>query len=211
MAPPSGLTVSSSNSSSITLSWNAVTGAVEYFVYRATSNNGIYTKITTSTITTTFYTDTELSGGTIYYYKVSATNSAGEGAQSGYVSALTAPAVIPPPATPSGISVAGHRFTNGKINGPGPVVIAPTTTYSIAVSWSAVSGASTYNVYYATSVSGTYTLKASGITGTSKTIIVSSSSTSQYIKVSAVNSNGESAQSAPYQVTTWTSTSPVVR
>ena len=52
------------------LTWNAVTGAAKYEVYRATSKNGSYTKMfTTSNLS---YTNTSAKAGTTYYYKVKA-------------------------------------------------------------------------------------------------------------------------------------------
>ncbi|MBD9139179.1 MAG: N-acetylmuramoyl-L-alanine amidase, partial [Clostridiales bacterium] len=52
------------------LTWNAVTGASQYEVYRATSKNGTYTKMfTTSNLS---YTNTSAKAGTTYYYKVKA-------------------------------------------------------------------------------------------------------------------------------------------
>ena len=52
------------------LTWSAVTGASQYEVYRATSKNGTYTKMfTTSNLS---YTNTSAKAGTTYYYKVKA-------------------------------------------------------------------------------------------------------------------------------------------
>ena len=52
------------------LTWNAVAGASQYEVYRATSKNGTYTKMfTTSSLS---YTNTSAKAGTTYYYKVKA-------------------------------------------------------------------------------------------------------------------------------------------
>ena len=52
------------------LTWNAVAGANKYEVYRATSKNGSYTKMfTTSNLS---YTNTSAKAGTTYYYKVKA-------------------------------------------------------------------------------------------------------------------------------------------
>ena len=52
------------------LTWNAVAGASQYEVYRATSKNGSYTKMfTTSNLS---YTNTSAKAGTTYYYKVKA-------------------------------------------------------------------------------------------------------------------------------------------
>jgi hypothetical protein len=89
VAPPSGLSVSSLTSDSVTLSWNVVAGATGYFIYRSTSSDGTYTKITSSAVTGLSYTDTGRTASTKYYYKVSSNSGVGEGAQSAYVSATT--------------------------------------------------------------------------------------------------------------------------
>lgn len=52
------------------LKWNAVDGAAKYEVYRATSKNGTYTKMYTTTSTS--YTNSSAVAGTTYYYKVKA-------------------------------------------------------------------------------------------------------------------------------------------
>jgi chitinase len=78
---PSGLAVTGTTSSSVSLSWNASSGATGYNVYRGG------TKIASPTGTS--FTDSGLTASTTYSYTVSATNTAGESAQSGAVSATT--------------------------------------------------------------------------------------------------------------------------
>jgi len=81
-AAPAGLTVSGTTSSSVSLSWSAVSGATGYNVYR----NG--TKVTA--VTGTSATITGLTASTSYSFQVTATNSAGESAKSGTVTGTTA-------------------------------------------------------------------------------------------------------------------------
>jgi len=90
-ATPTEVTAAPASSTSITVSWSAVTGATGYKVYRSSSSSGTYTSV--GTPTTNSYTDTGLTSNTTYYYKVSASNSAGESAQSSSVSAKTSPPV----------------------------------------------------------------------------------------------------------------------
>ena len=66
-APPTGLTVSSTTTSSVTLTWNASTGATSYDVYRSG------TKVGSSASTS--YTDNGLSPGTTYIYAVTAVST----------------------------------------------------------------------------------------------------------------------------------------
>ncbi len=81
---PSGVEATAS-SSYITVTWNSVSGADYYNVYRSTSASGTYSSV--STVYSTTYTDYNVNAGTTYYYKVTAENSAGESGKSSYASA----------------------------------------------------------------------------------------------------------------------------
>ncbi|MFZ4160857.1 chitinase [Streptomyces griseoincarnatus] len=80
-ATPGGLTVSGTTASSVTLAWNAVSGATGYAVYR----DG--TRVTA--VTGTSATVTGLAAATSYSFQVAATNAAGESAKSAAVSVRT--------------------------------------------------------------------------------------------------------------------------
>jgi hypothetical protein len=84
---PTGLITTGATSNSITISWNPVSGATGYYVYRSLTYSGTYTL--RGTVTTTSYTDTGLSAGTTYYYKVAAYITAGTGSQSPVIMAAT--------------------------------------------------------------------------------------------------------------------------
>ena len=145
------------------LTWNAVSGATSYKVYRATSQNGTYSLL--GTVTTTSYTNTGAKAGVTYYYKVKAVNSAGESAYSNIVSGR---------ATVTTLTM-GHSATSGK----------PQLT------WKAVSGAASYKVYRATAKNGAYsvinTTKALTYTNTGAAL-----GTTYYYKVEALNAAGKS-------------------
>ena len=150
-----------------TLTWNAVTGAAKYEVYRARSLNGDYIKY--STVTGTSYTNTSyIENGNTYYYKVRALKSDGTaGAWSSIVS-VTYKQTLPAP------TVTGGNDAQGR----------PTLT------WKAVSGAAKYEVYRARSKDGTYT-KYSTTTGTAYTnSSYLTSGTTYYYKVRALGANG---------------------
>ncbi|WP_199827469.1 chitinase [Streptomyces xylophagus] len=80
-ATPTGLTVPSTTSSSVSLAWSAVSGATGYNVYRSG------TKITA--VTGTSATITGLAASTSYSFQVTATNSAGESGKSTAVTGTT--------------------------------------------------------------------------------------------------------------------------
>jgi len=179
--PPTGVTANATSTSSITVSWYGVTGATSYNVYRSPSATGIFSQI--GTATTTSYTDTTLSAGTTYYYKVAVANVFGESTQSSAVSATTIPGV------------------------PTSVSATATSSSSITISWYGVNGATNYKIYRSSSANGTYsqiaTSPSSPYTNTGL-----SASTTYYYKVAAVNTAGESDQSSYDSATTLSSGSP---
>ncbi|MEU8983748.1 glycosyl hydrolase family 18 protein [Streptomyces sp. NPDC048309] len=80
-ATPAGLAVSSTTSSSVSLSWNTVSGATGYNVYQGG------TKV--QAVTGTSATVSGLAASTSYSFQVTATNSAGESAKSSAVTGTT--------------------------------------------------------------------------------------------------------------------------
>lgn len=81
-AAPTGLAVTGTTSSSVSLSWSADSGAASYNVYRGSTRVG-------SGVTSTSYTDSGLAASTTYSYTVTGVNSSGESAHSASVSATT--------------------------------------------------------------------------------------------------------------------------
>jgi hypothetical protein len=70
----------------ITASWSTVSGANGYNLKRSTTNGGPYT-VVAGNINGLVYTNSGLANGTMYYFVLSATNSAGESANSPPVNA----------------------------------------------------------------------------------------------------------------------------
>ncbi|WSE10450.1 glycoside hydrolase family 18 protein [Streptomyces sp. NBC_01445] len=81
-AVPAGLAAGTTTSSSVDLSWNPVSGATGYNVYRDGSK--------VASVSGASATATGLAAATSYSFQVSATNSAGESAKSAAVTAKTA-------------------------------------------------------------------------------------------------------------------------
>ena len=153
------------------LTWRAVYGATSYRIYRSTSRGSGYSLLGTTTATS--YTNTGAKAGTTYYYRVKACNDAGLSPYSNVVSGKVK-SVTPKPSAP--VVKIGHSSTSGK----------PMLT------WNAVSGATSYKVYRATSQNGTYSLLGT-VTATSYTNTGAKAGTTYWYKVKAVNSAGESA------------------
>lgn len=150
------------DSGKIKLSWDKVSGAVKYKVYRATSKNGDYSLY--KTVTGTSYTDTSAKKGKTYYYYVIAVYESGKNAPKSNIVNCTCDLARPD------VSVA--RNSNGK----------PKLT------WDKVSGAEEYKVYAATSKKGTYKVLAT-VTGKSYTHKNAVKGKTYYYKVVAVHSN----------------------
>lgn len=80
---PTGVSASDGTySDRVRITWNAVSGANEYKVYRSGSEGGSYSYLATVTAPTTQYDDTSVTQGTTYWYKVSTVINAHEGPQS---------------------------------------------------------------------------------------------------------------------------------
>lgn len=185
-AAPATVSATTTSATSITISWSVPTGASAYDVYRSTTANqplGSMTKLNASAIVSgSAYLDTGL-GAATYYYKVVALNSNGASSASAEVSAMT----VPP--TPGGLSA-----TTGS---------ATTTN----LTWTAVTGASGYDLYRATSA-GLALAAMTKITpspvaaGTAFLDSGLTPSTAYYYKVVAVNAFGGSAGSTEASATT---------
>ena len=94
--------------SSITITWPPSPGATSYHIYRGTSPGGEgTTPIATTTGTT--YRDSNLSGTPVYFYQITAVNTAGESVRT------TEDATKTPPPIGTGGGVAGTRSGNGTV------------------------------------------------------------------------------------------------
>ena len=176
---PSGVSATAQSTSEILVSWNSVSGANSYEVYRSTSSYGTYSQV--GTTTSKSYLTTGLTASTTYYYKVKAVNNCGMSDFSGYTSATTQSCI---PTAPTGVKATTQSTT------------------SINVSWNAVSNATSYEVHRATSsYYGTY----SNIGTTTSISYIDNgltASTTYYYKIKAANSCGTSSLSAAYNYAT---------
>jgi fibronectin type 3 domain-containing protein len=183
---PTGVTATALGSAGIRISWNPVAGATGYRIYSpntAGSNSNFQLLDTT---TSTSYTDSLLSANQTWFYRVSAFNSVGESSQSSSVSARTS-APLPGPTN----VIAAHADYTSRRN---------TSRNSILITWNAVPGAVSYNVYYWVTFLGGYWERASfsPVTGTSFNHTGLTPATSYSYNVRAVDaSGGEGNNSTP--------------
>ena len=153
------------------LKWTPVEGAVKYEVYRSGTKNGTYTLLgTTANLN---YTDNKANAGYTYYYKVKAVSKVKSTANSYYSTVIAATCHCARPVVKIATTPAGN----------------PTLT------WNAVTGASQYEIYRATSQSGTYT-KMFTTTKTSYTNTSAKAGTTYYYKVKAISKVRSTANSA---------------
>ena len=152
------------------IKWTAVSGASKYYVYRSGSSNGTYKYVGTTTATN--YTDNKANAGYTYYYKVKAVSKVSSGANSYY-------SVV--------IGATCHCAR--------PSVKITTSNGSPRLTWNAVTGASQYEVYRATSKNGSYT-KMFTTSNLSYTNTSAKAGTTYYYKVKAVSKVKSTANSA---------------
>ncbi len=167
------------SSGKVKLTWEAVAGAAEYKIYRATSRDGIYNYLYTTAKTS--FTNTGAEPGVTYYYKVKAVHEN--------------------TAANSAFSLVDTRTCDLAR----PVVKASRSAYSgkPVLSWQAVDGAVQYKVYRSTTgADGTfqylYTTEK-----TSFTNVGAEAGVTYYYKVRAIcaNTAGHSAYSVVKSVT----------
>ena len=256
IAPPTGVHITASTTTSLTVSWTASTGATSYNLYEDGS------KVETG-ITGTSYDVTGLTPGSGYSFYVTAVNSAGESQPSASILATTLP-TAPEGLYASKVSTTGAQLDwvgsagatgyNLYVNGTLQKMNLSTTSYTMTgltpgqnytvyvtavdaagesaasssvtfttapaaptgltasnvtpseatISWTASSGATSYNVYV------NNVKVQTGITTTSTTITGMSENTSYSITVTAVVNNMEGPASQPLTVKTLSVTPPAV-
>lgn len=180
LAIPTNVVATSLNSSQLLLTWNSVNNATYYNVYRSTSYSGTYTNV--ATVTIPYYTDSSLSPGMTYYYKVQSVNSTGSSAYSNIAYAITG-------------------SSTSSLSTPSNVIATTLSSNQIYLTWNSVSNASYYYVYRSTSSSGTYTAVASVTTPyyADKSLL---SGTRYYYQIQAGNSSTTGSKSSIVYATT---------
>ncbi len=169
---PTGLGATAGGNS-VSLTWNAAAGSpVSYNVKRSTvSGSGYVTVSGAGAVTGTNFTDS-VTGGTTYYYVVSAVNAGGESANSSEVSAAP---TLAAPSAPTGLAAS---VSDGQV----------------VLNWSASIAASGYKVKRSTTSGAEVTIANVGTTG--YTDLTVANGTTYFYVVSATNTAGESANSS---------------
>ncbi len=136
LSTPGSVKAVSGGHNSAKITWGAVSGASGYEVYRSSSKTGKYVKVKATTARS--FTDTGLTTGSTYYYKVMAYRS--QGTKKVYGSGSAVASVKPIPATPGNTKLVKVKSGTAKFT------------------WNKVSGASGYEVYRTSSLKEPYRL-----------------------------------------------------
>lgn len=176
---PTALKIDAKNtdpeSPSVSLSWTGVEDVAKYNVYRKVSGTSKFQLLGSATTST--YVDNTVDVGMEYVYQVTTVDLAST--ETGPSTSLTISMIdpnVPIPAIPVHLQAVSVNKND------------------LTLSWDAVTGAKTYNIYRSEASGGTYELigKASQSSYTDKTVLTT---IPYYYKVSAVSAGGVSGQS----------------
>ena len=182
---PTGLAVSSTQDTQVSLSWTVSLGSTDYLVQYQVSGGQLWTTFNDGTSTNNFMTVTGLSSGTTYNFKVAARNNSGTSAYSSSVSTIT-------------LSVS---------DAPTNLSATDVQTTEVSLSWTSPGnngGASItdYAIQYQTTL-GSWIIFNDGIsTNTTTTVTGLSDDTLYFFKVAAINSVGTSNYTSAVSTTT---------
>jgi hypothetical protein len=178
---PSGLAAGTPGATVVPLAWNSIgewAYDVQYYLYRATSETGEYTRIYAGSDRS--YNDTGLQPGATYYYKVRSTDGTDVSDFSAPVSATTSVVQV---SAPTGLNATNIAHT------------------SMTLTWDAVPGATAYTLQRSISLAGTYTAVYTGAANEYRDEGLASGLT-YYYKVSVSVANDASPASAPVHAAT---------
>ena len=181
LSPPTGVSASdNAYTDMVQITWNTVTGATHYQVYRA--NNLLATKTAISGWQTgSSYDDTSVINEEVYYYWVkAATSSSGDNAtdfsspDTGYCTGIV-PTLVPL-SPPTGVSA------------------SDTLVFKVQITWNTVTGATHYQVYRANNLLATKTAISGWQTGSSydDTSVINEEVYYYWVKA-ATSSSGDNA------------------
>jgi len=177
---PDNVTATAGNGEA-TIGWDNVAGATSYNIYfdnttgvTKTTGNKLANRTSPSIVTA-------LTNGTPYYFVVTAVNANGESVESSQVTATPTPAPAPP--APANVTAAaGHG--------------------EVTISWPAVTGATSYNIYFDNTTGVTKATGTKVPDATSPKIVTGlTNGTPYFFVVTAVNANGESVESSQVTAT----------
>ena len=180
LAKPTNLAASSIAATQLVVAWADISGETSYSVERKTGLAGSWAQIGLTTVSSTTFTDTGVSLGNNYFYRVSAIN----GALTSPVSDELAVSVSPPAS-------------------PSPLTATANSTSAITLVWPNVEAESGYKIERGTSSTGPWTqvaTPAANVTTYQNSSLTQS--TTYYFRIRSTNGIGDSAYSAVASATT---------
>jgi fibronectin type 3 domain-containing protein len=172
LSAPAGLTATT-NGTSVSLKWNADALASSFNIYQGTASGQEGATAVQTGVTADTATISGLQNAQTYYFEVAAATAYGVSANSNEASAMTVPAA------PVGVTVASQNAAG-----------------SLTVSWTASTGASSYNLFQGTTAGGEgNTAAKSGITGSSTTLTGLTAGQQYFYTVAAIDAGGSSTAS----------------
>lgn len=159
---------------SVVINWDAVGDAEYYIIYKALDSPESF-KVVANRVAGNTYTDTPVSSGRTFYYKVAAGNG----------NSWSAP----------GTEVMGFAL-KGSPMPPASVTIPVNRIDQVTLAWDAVINADSYNVYRCDVKYGTYDkLNTEAVTAATYTDSTATADKKYYYKIVSVNEYGEGAAS----------------
>ena len=175
---PTIASVAPDGAGTLRISWSEVSEAAYYNLYRDISSAGTFATLVAGLYASIDYTDSGLTAGTTYYYKVQASDGLRTSLKSDPVWGTT----LVPPSMPTGLSASEG-----------------TSASSVSLSWTAVSGADGYNVYRYQSFDSAFSatqINGGMVTANSFSDTGALYGYDYYYYVTAKGPGGESAKSA---------------
>ncbi|MBN2159103.1 MAG: hypothetical protein JW807_06890 [Spirochaetes bacterium] len=169
-APNNVTATDGTSNDSVTLTWNIVTEAAHYHVYRADSDVGPYSLIGDDIILAS-YVDITVTPGTTYYYKVAAVSDIPE---EGDLSDSNAGYAVAQPSAPTNLTASKGSKAD-----------------SVDLTWDTVTGADHYHLYRDTDLNGSYAQVGDDIIGTSYSDSSVTPDTHYYYKITAYDTDLE--------------------
>jgi fibronectin type 3 domain-containing protein len=183
--PPENISAKSLANGHISLVWDKAGTAATYRIYRAESGTDSYSVITT--VNGVSYTDTSVSIGTTYDYRISSIKNNIEGEKSSVFVSIKAEI--------------------GTVSAPVDLRVSGQTANSVSLSWTAVSDATGYKIYKGASVGEVSEYVATAFSA-SYTVNGLTAATVYYFTVSTLEGTMESTLSTPVSATTSASLTP---
>ena len=180
----------------VELSWGSVDGAIRYELYAWTSADG-WQQIGGDNLTGTTYSHSGLAAGTTYYYSVRAVlvmdvTSPWSEHVPATVGGMQTPAPTPT-VTLTASPTASATATPTAVPLPLPVLTAQATATSVQLRWTAVPGATRYELWVWDSVNDWVQIGGNSLTGTNYTHSDVTSGTTYYYSIRAVNATGQTS------------------